>query len=92
MTEKEKLVEYLKETSNLGFLPLGNKHIEFIANVMLADRKRVSDISFKQGYYCAVANLKSMHDTGLEKELLRAYGSINFDDIEEHDVKALEYL
>ena len=44
------------------------------------------ELEFRRGYYCAVANLVSMHGEGIEAvEVLRTYGEINFDGISEYD-------
>jgi len=48
---------------------------------------------FRQGYYCAVSNLVSMHGGGIEaEETLRAYGAVDFSGIDEYDKKILATL
>lgn len=69
---------------------LDNYDAKEVSEFILARDNRMTNIAFKQGYYCAVANLKRMHDTGIEKELLRAYGKINFDNIDDYDIEVLK--
>jgi hypothetical protein len=50
-------------------------------------------LAFRQGYYCAVAALVSMHGAGIEaEETLRAYGRVNFRGIDQYDKKKLAPL
>lgn len=89
MTAKEKLIEELQD-ADIRF----NTELSLfkIAEWVLADRARISDEAFRQGYYCAVASLKRMHDSGLEEELLRAYGKVDLTGIDEYDAVIIRKL
>lgn len=52
----------------------------------------LDELNFRRGYYCAVANLHRMHNIGVEKELLQQYGKLNFDGIDEYDVKTIREI
>ncbi len=83
---REKLVNKLVK---LGVF-VTRDHAYCVADWIIKDCKKINELNFRQGYYCATANLKRMHDIGVEKELLREYGKINLNGIDEYDVKTLK--
>lgn len=51
----------------------------------------MDELSFRRGYYVAVAELIRTHDQPtIACDLLRQFGAINFDGIDEYDRTALE--
>ena len=50
-----------------------------------------SDLAFRQGYYCATANIIATHgETVIAEDVLKAYGRVNFSGIDAYDVKKLK--
>lgn len=57
-----------------------------------ASNYKVEELAFRQGFYCAVASLKRMHDIGVEEELLKCYGKVDLNGIDEYDAQIIRKL
>ena len=55
--------------------------------------KKAEEISFKRGYFMAVANLMQLHDASvIAVDVLRAYGPVDLRGIDENDRRILRPL